>query len=55
MEISKREKFWKKRTYRVVESGKGWTIERLITKPTNAPDLNEMLRKALRKKRYKWE
>lgn len=55
MRIEKRQTFWKKKEYKVVDSGEGWTIERLTIKPTNAPDLNEMLRKALRKKRYKWE
>lgn len=52
MEISKREKFWKKRTYRVVESGKGWSIMR---PGKEVPDLDMLLAKALRKKRYKWE
>ncbi len=52
MKISKRETFWKKRTYRVVESGKGWSIMR---PGEEVPDLNLLLAKALRKKRYKWE
>jgi len=52
MEIQKRETFWKKRTYRVVASGQGWKIERPAA---DVPDLNVLLAKALRKKRYKWE
>jgi len=54
--IEPREKLWKEKQYKVVESGPGWKIERLIDKPVSVhTDLNEMLRKALRKKRYKWE
>lgn len=52
MKISKRETFWKKKTYRVVESGKGWSI---IRPGKEMPDLNEMLKRALKKRKYKWE
>lgn len=54
--IEPREKFWKEKQYQVIESGPGWKVERLIDKPVPVrTDLNEMLIKALRKKRYKWE
>lgn len=52
MVICEREKFWKEKKYKTVASGQGWKIERPAA---DAPDLNQLLAKALRKKRYKWE
>ena len=67
MHICRRQTFWKEKKYKTVEKGKNWTIERIVesgsgwginrsgSEQKNVSDLNEMLRKALRKKRYKWE
>ena len=55
LRIVPRETFWKNKYYRVVESGPGWQIERPGEEPRPAPNLDLLLRKALRKKRYKWE
>ena len=52
MRIEKRQTFWKKRNYYTAESGPGWQIKR---PGEPVPDLNMLLAKALRKKRYKWE
>lgn len=47
--IKTREEFWKKKTYKTVEKGKGWTIER----PYNF-DLEKGIEK-LFKRKEKWE
>ena len=50
--IEHRKSLWKKRKYHVVESGPGWRIER---PGEPAPSLDMLLKRALRKKRFKWE
>lgn len=65
--IEKRKSFWKEKKYKTVEKGKNWTIERIVESGSgrkierpgleqkNVPDLNEMLKRALKKRKYKWE
>lgn len=53
--IEKRKSFWKEKKYKIVEKGKNWTIERPGLEQKNVPDLNEMLKRALKKRKYKWE
>ncbi len=52
--IEKRKSFWKEKKYKTVEKGKNWTIERPGLEK-NVPDLNEMLKRALKRRKYKWE
>ena len=54
-EIKPRDRFWTEKTYKVVESGNGWQLERPSkTVPTSVPDLDILLNKFF-KKRKKWE
>lgn len=53
--IEPRERFWREKKYRVVESGNGWQIERCSdSAPNDAPDLEALLNQFF-KKRKKWE
>ena len=49
MRITKRQEFWKKKTYKTVEKGKGWKIMR----PVNV-DLEDLLKEFFKKKE-KWQ
>lgn len=51
MRIEKRESFWKEKTYKTVEKGNGWKIER----PTEIKPLEDLLDGFFKKRRYKWE
>jgi len=55
MQICRRQTFWKEKKYKTVEKGKNWTIERPGLEQKNVPDLNEILKRALKKRKYKWE
>lgn len=67
MQICRRQTFWKEKKYKTVEKGKNWTIERIVESGSgqeierpgleqkNVPDLNEMLKRALKRRKYKWE
>lgn len=52
LKIEKRTEFWKKKHYRIIESGKGWKIERPYVK--ESPDLEVLLNDFFKKKK-KWE
>ncbi|MBO7733869.1 MAG: hypothetical protein J6S67_15000 [Methanobrevibacter sp.] len=50
MKIERRQAYWKEKTYRTVEKGEGWKIER----PTEIKPLEDLL-DGFFKKRSKWE
>lgn len=53
--IEPRDRFWEERKYQLIESGKGWAIERPCkTVPKEVPNLEDLLDNFF-KKRKKWE
>lgn len=54
MTIEPRKKLWIKKEYKVVQKGKGWTIESFVEKGPGVQDLDAMLDEFF-KKRKKWE
>lgn len=50
MKIERRQAYWKEKTYRTVENGEGWKIER----PTEIKPLEDLLGGFFRRKK-KWE